>query len=66
MYEKANVNVAAIPALLKKYKGALSFKTETTPYFQYRKMRKMKKETDDQIIDQVVLIIEDILSLSQH
>ena len=66
MYEKANVNVAAIPALLKKYKGSLSFKAEAVPYFQYRKLRRMKKETDDQVIEQVVAIIEDILSIAQN
>ena len=66
MYEKANVNVAAIPALLKKHKGALAFKAEVVPYFQYRKLRKIKKETDDQVIEQVAAVIEDILSLSKN
>ena len=66
MYEKANVNVAAIPALLKKHKGARAFKAEVVPYFQYRKLRKIKKETDDQVIEQVAAVIEDILSLSKN
>ena len=66
MYEKANVNVAGIPAILQKHRGALVFKAETVPYFIYRKMRKTKKETDDQIIDNVSMIIEDILSLAKN
>lgn len=64
MYEKANVNVSMIPALLNKYKGVLVFKAEAIPFFQYNKKKKGKKETDDQVLDNVVCIVQDILQLS--
>ena len=65
MYEKAKVNVAAIPTLLQKYKGDLTFKAEENPYFVYEKLKKGKKEKDEQIIENVSAVIEDILSLAQ-
>ena len=65
MYEKAKVNVAAIPALLQKYKGDLTFKAEENPYFVYEKRKKGKKEKDEQIIENVSAVIEDIISLAQ-
>lgn len=63
MYEKARVNIKGIPALLEKYRGEIQFKAEAVPYFQYRKLKKTKKEKDEQIIEKVHLIIEDIFSL---
>ena len=65
MYEKAKVNVAAIPTLLQKYKGDLTFKAEENPYFVYEKLKKGKKEKDEQIIENVSAVIEDIISLAQ-
>ena len=65
MYEKAKVNAAAIPVLLQKYKGDLTFKVEENPYFVYQKRKKGKKEKDEQVIENVSAVIEDIISLVQ-
>ena len=65
MYEKAKVNAAAIPVLLQKYKGDLTFKVEENPYFVYQKRKKGKKEKDEQVIENVSAVIEDIISLAQ-
>lgn len=65
MYEKAKVNAAAIPVLLQKYKGDLTFKVEDNPYFVYQKRKKGKKEKDEQVIENVSAVIEDIISLAQ-
>ena len=37
LYEKANLDPAKIPALLKKYGNNMTFKAEAVPYFLYQK-----------------------------
>ena len=66
MYEKARVRAAGIPALLAKYKGELVFKAEAVPYFHYRKLRKNKKEKDEQILENVRQIVMDIHTLVEE
>ncbi|MDY5846721.1 MAG: transcription-repair coupling factor [Bariatricus sp.] len=63
MYEKAKVAARRIPILLDKYKGALTFKVDANPYFIYRKLRKSKKEKDEQVLENVKKIISDIHGL---
>ena len=66
MYEKAKVNVAGIPELLKKYRGTLLFKPEINPYFVYKKLQRNKKEKDEEVLEKVYKIIEDIYSLIEE
>lgn len=66
MYEKAKVNIVKIPDLLKKYKGALTFKADTNPYFIYRKLQKNKKEKDEQVLENVHQIVSDIHALIEE
>ena len=44
MYQKANLDVSGIPALMEKYKGTLTFRTGDVPSFYYRDVR--QKHTD--------------------
>ena len=66
MYEKAKVSAQKIPVLLDKYKGALTFKVDVNPYFIYRKLRKTKKEKDEQVLENVKQIIADIHELIEE
>lgn len=66
MYEKAKVSAQEIPVLLDKYKGALTFKVDVNPYFIYRKLRKTKKEKDEQVLENVKQIIADIHELIEE
>ncbi|XCP86728.1 transcription-repair coupling factor [Roseburia hominis] len=63
MYEKAKVNVQAIPQLLKKYNGELNFKAEAIPYFIYRDLRRKKKEKDQEVLEKINGVVSDIHSL---
>lgn len=63
MYEKAKVNATQIPRLLTNYKGMLTFKADSNPYFVYRKLKKSKKEKDEQVLESVRRILEDICTL---
>lgn len=63
MYEKAKVRAELIPQLLTRYKGALTFKAEAVPYFVYKKLRKNKKEKDEQILESIRQVVEDIRML---
>lgn len=44
MYQKADLDVSGIPALMEKYKGTLNFRTGDVPSFYYRDVR--QKHTD--------------------
>ena len=44
MYQKADLDVSGIPALMEKYKGTLTFRTGDVPSFYYRDVR--QKHTD--------------------
>ncbi len=44
MYQKANLDVSGIPAIMEKYKGTLTFRTGEVPIFYYKDPR--KKNTD--------------------
>ena len=62
MYEKARVMPNMIPALLKTYRGSLTFKNEAPPYFLYQK-RGGRKEKDEDILELVKKLLNDIKSL---
>ena len=63
MYEKAKVCAERIPVLLQKYKGDLTFKIETNPYFIYQKKGKNKREKDENILECVKSVISGIKGL---
>ena len=65
MYERAQVEVQKIPALLERYKGALMFKAEANPYFIYRVLRKNQKVKDNQVLELVRQIISDIADITE-
>lgn len=65
MYERAKVRAEAIPELLKKHKGALTFKADTNPYFIYRSLRRNQKIKDEQVLDLVRQVIGEIQSLTE-
>lgn len=65
MYNKANVDINRIPALLEKYDGALKFLPETVPYFIYNlagKNKKYKLEPYD-FFERIKKLVEDIKQL---
>ena len=66
MYEKAKVNVAQIPLLLSRYKGALTFKADVNPYFIYRKLQRNKKEKDENVLKSVRQVLEDIQTIIEE
>lgn len=63
MYEKAKVKADRIPLLLQQFKGNLTFKVETNPYFTYEKKGKNKKEKDENILECVKSVITGIQGL---
>ena len=63
MYEKARIDPQKIPALLQSYRNDLAFKTEESPYFLYRKMRRSGKEKGEEVLGLLRRILEDIRSL---
>ena len=63
MYEKAKVDVRRIPELLATYKGAMQFKAEASPYFEYRKKGRSQKDKDENILELVKNILNDIKGL---
>ena len=64
MYERANIKVEEIPTLLEQYKGELSFKIDTNPYFMYQKKRKNKKDKDEDVLLVVKNVLNDIKTLN--
>lgn len=65
MYERAAIDVAAIPGLLEQYKGELIFKTEGTPYFAYCKKGQSGNAKNENVLDIVKTIILDIKRLRE-
>ena len=63
MYEKAKVDVRRISELLASYKGAMQFKAEAVPYFEYQKKGRSQKEKDENVLELVKNILNDIKSL---
>lgn len=63
MYEQAKVAVQAIPILLEKYHGDLSFKNDSNPYFIYRKKSQNKKAKEEPALDVVKKVLNDIKTL---
>ncbi len=65
MYNKANVNINKIPALLETYKGALKFMPEVNPYFQLDLAWKNKKYKIEpyNFFEQLKKMVEDINQL---
>jgi transcription-repair coupling factor (superfamily II helicase) len=63
MYERAEVHVERIPALLERYKGDLKFTVDTNPYFTYQKKGKNKKDKDEEVLELVKNILIDIKTL---
>ena len=53
MYEKAKINPAKIPTMMAQYNGALTFKMEEHPYFVYHKVKRNKKEKDEDALEVV-------------
>ncbi len=66
MYEKARINAAGIPGILDRYKGALTFKADTNPYFLYRKRRKGKREKDEELLENIRQVVGDIRLLAEQ
>ena len=63
MYEKAKVKADQIPILLQQFKGNLTFKVDTNPYFLYEKKSRNKKEKDESILECVKSVITGIQGL---
>ncbi len=63
MYEKSNVVADRIPILLAQYKGDLTFKIETNPYFIYEKKSRNKNVKDENSIELVKKLLIDIKGL---
>lgn len=63
MYEKAKVKADQIPILLQQFKGNLTFKVDTNPYFLYEKKSRNKKEKDESILECVKSVITGIRGL---
>lgn len=63
MYENAKVNPQNIPVLIQNYKGNLTFKTETPPYFVYKKVKRNNREKEEDILEVVKKLLNDIKNL---
>ena len=63
MYEKAKVKADQIPILLQQFKGNLTFKVDTNPYFLYEKKSRNKKDKDENILECVKSVITGIQGL---
>ncbi|MDD3403694.1 MAG: transcription-repair coupling factor [Hespellia sp.] len=63
MFEHAKVDPAKIPQLLEKYKGALTFKVDTNPYFIYFKKGRNAREKDEAVLELVKKLLIDIKGL---
>jgi len=63
MYEKAKVMADRIPVLLERYKGALTFRVETNPYFIYREVGRNRTEKGSKTLDVVKNVLNDIKTL---
>lgn len=63
MYERAKVNPQKIPELLERYKGNLTFKVESNPYFLYHKKGRNAKEKDEQVLEFVKNLLNEIKGL---
>lgn len=63
MYERAKASPAAIPLLLKKYNGTLTFTNEANPYFSYKKKNSNKKAKDEPVLEVVKNVLNDIKAL---
>lgn len=63
MYENARVNPQNIPVLIQNYKGDLTFKTETPPYFVYKKGKRNSREKEEDILEIVKKLLNDIKNL---
>ena len=60
LYEKANLDPAKIPALLKKYGNNMTFKAEAVPYFLYQKKGRSGKEKGENVLQMLREIIESV------
>ena len=63
LYEKANLDPAKIPALLKKYGNNMTFKAEAVPYFLYQKKGRSGKEKGENVLQMLREIVESIREL---
>ena len=63
LYEKANLDPAKIPVLLKKYGNNMIFKAEAVPYFLYQKKGRSGKEKGENVLQMLREIIESIREL---
>ena len=57
MFEKAKVNPAKIPMLIAEYKGALTVKADAQPCFIYHKVKRNKKEKDEDALEVVKKVL---------
>lgn len=63
MYERAQVSVQAIPLLLERYSGNLTFKQDANPYFIYCKKHTNKKTKEEPALEVVKKVLNDIKTL---
>ena len=63
LYEKANLDPAKIPVLLKKYGNNMIFKAEAVPYFLYQKKGRSGKEKGENVLQMLREIVESIREL---
>ena len=63
LYEKANLDPAKIPVLLKKYGNNMIFKAEAVPYFFYQKKGRSGKEKGENVLQMLREIVESIREL---
>ena len=57
VFEKAKVNPAKIPMLIAEYKGALTVKADAQPCFIYHKIKRNKKEKDEDVLEVVKKVL---------
>lgn len=63
MYERAKILPQKIPGLLEQYRGDLTFRTEESPYFEYRKKMKGRNGKKEDVLEVVKKVLFDIKGL---
>ena len=65
MYEKAKVRPEKIPNVIAEYKGSLTFKADEQPCFIYHKVKRNKKEKDEDALEVVKNVLISLRGLLQ-
>lgn len=62
MHERAGLNPAKIPELLKRFEDQLTFKIESNPFFLYKTQKKKKASDNGMILEKIRGLLEEMLS----